>query len=363
MTKKILTLVLLTLLGAVLISSCTSGSLAAATSWPGITADADNEMVYLSAGSQVYAISTKSGSEVWRYPDDERSDAGRGITFFAPPAVIGDLVIVGDYKSSVHAIDADDGREAWLYMEPRDKFVGQAAFSNDLVFIPSADYHIYALDLNGDMQFRVETEKSNWASLAANGSTVYAPSMDHNVYAFDASNGNSVWTTDVNGAVAASPVLDNGVLFIATLNKEALAIDTADGSILWRTDVDDFTWAPPAVVGKMIIVINASGEVFAIDKETGETAWTADSNGEVTAAPVAVDGGFVVVNHDMDIVLFDLEGSKVWSNDLDFETGSLPSTPVVVGDLILIPVAQSSEALLVAFDVNGNQIWDYIPEN
>lgn len=363
MTKKILTLVLLTLLGAVLISSCTSGSLAAATSWPGITADADNEMVYLSAGSQVYAISTKSGSEVWRYPDDERSDAGRGITFFAPPAVIGDLVIVGDYKSSVHAIDADDGREAWLYMEPRDKFVGQAAFSNDLVFIPSADYHIYALDLNGNMQFRVETEKSNWASLAANGSTVYAPSMDHFVYAFDASSGDISWKTDVDGAVAAAPTLEDGILYVATLNKEVLALDTADGSILWRVDVDDFNWAAPTVLNDLVININASGEIFAINKTEGNLAWTADSGGEVTASAIPAGDGFIVVTHDADVIYFTLDGSKEWTRSVSIEAGSTPSTPVVVGELILIPVAQSTEALLVAFDTNGNQVWDFVPEN
>ncbi|MEE4194642.1 MAG: PQQ-binding-like beta-propeller repeat protein [Anaerolineae bacterium] len=362
MTKKILTLIIAALLGSLMISSCTSSTLMAATSWPGMTADADNEMVYLSAGSQVYAISTKNGSEVWRYPDDVRSDAGRGITFFAAPAIANDLIVVGDYKSSIHAIEADSGKEEWLYLAPKDKFVGQAAFADDMVFVPSADYHIYALDLDGDLQFRVETEKSNWASVVANGSSVYAPSMDHFIYAFDAATGDIDWQTDVEGAVAAAPVLENGILYIATLNMEAIALDTTDGSILWRTDVEDFTWAGPTVVGDLVVVINSTGDVFALNKEDGSIAWTADANGEVTAAAVAVDGGFIVVNHNMDIILFDLEGAKVWSNDLDFETGTLPSTPAVVGDLILIPVAQSTEALLVAFDVNGNQIWDFVPE-
>lgn len=362
MSKKIITLVILTLLGAIMISSCSSGNLAAATSWPGIIADADSEMVYLSAGSQVYAISTKTGSETWRYPDDAKSDAGRGITFFAPPTVVGDLVVVGDYKAGVHAIDAVTGKEAWLFLEPRDKFVGQAAAANDLLFVPSADYHIYALDLNGDLQFTVDTEKSNWSSTVSDGNTVFAPSMDHSVYAFDANTGDITWTTNVDGAVAAAPALEDGVLYIATLNKEALALDTADGSILWRAAVDDFTWAAPAVIQDYVVVINAAGEIFAINKADGSLAWTADSGGEVTAAAVPTSEGFIIVTHDADVISFALDGTKIWTRSVSIEAGSTPTTPVVVGDLILIPVAQSTEALLVAFDTNGNQVWDFVPE-
>ena len=377
MTKKILTLIVVAVLGSLMISSCSS-SLTAATSWPGVTVDAENEMVYLSAGSQVFAISTKDGDAVWTYPGAPQSGGGlfgglfgesdptRGATFFAPPALVGDLVVVGDYKSTVHAFEKEDGDSAWFFQEPKDKFVGQAAFANDRVFVPSADYHIYALDLDGDLEFSIKTEKSNWAGVVTDGETVYAPSMDHNVYAFDATTGDEVWTTDVDGAIAASPALEDGILYIATLNKEALAIDTADGSILWRADVEDFTWAAPTVIDDVVVVVNASGGVFVINKTEGFVEWDADTKGEVTAAAVAIGDGFIVASHEMEITVFDLAEQakkRTFDVNLDSETGTTPSTPVVVGDLILIPVAQSTDALLVAFDIEGVQQWEFYPED
>jgi outer membrane protein assembly factor BamB len=359
MTKKVLTLILLTLLGAMLISSCTSSSLAAATSWPGITADAENEVVYLAAGSSVYAISTKSGSLVWSYPEK----AARGVSFFTAPTVAGDLVVAGDYKNSVHAINADNGSEAWLFEEARDKFVGSIAFANNMLFAPSADYNIYALDMNGDLAYSIETEQSNWASAISDGETVYVPSLDHNVYAFDANSGDISWKTDVAGAIAASPALVDDVLYIATLNMEALALDTSDGSILWRTDIKDFTWATPVVIDGVVVVTNASGEVFVLDSTDGSLNWSADSGAEVTAAVTPTEEGFIMVTHAGDVIAFSLDGSKLWTRSVNLENASLPSTPVMVGDLVLIPVAQSAEALLVAFDLNGNEIWSFTPAN
>ena len=359
MTKKVITLILLALLGALMISSCTSSSLAAATSWPGITADVENEVVYLSAGAYVYAVSSKSGSEIWHYPEDPI----RGVTFYAPATIAGDLIVAGDYKTSLHAINANTGNEAWVFSEARDKYVGASTFANDMVFAPSADYNIYALDLNnGDLNFTVETEKSNWASAVSDGETVYVPSMDHSIYAFDANSGDITWKTDVDGAIAAAPILVDDVLYITTLNEETVALDCTDGNILWRTDMEDFAWAPPAMIEDTLIVINASGTVFALDSADGSPLWSADSGGEVTAAAVAVEGGFVVVTHDAEVVSFSLDGGKQWTRSINSDTGSLPSTPVVVGELIIIPVAQSSENLIVAFDMNGNEIWDFAPE-
>lgn len=359
MTKKILTLIILSLLGALMISSCTSSSLAAATSWPGITADTENEIVYLAAGSQVHAVSTKSGSLVWSYPEQ----AARGVTFYSAPTIVDDLVIAGDYKNSIHAIDVDNGAEAWIFDEARDKYVGSPVFANDLVFAPSADYNIYALDLNGDLQFTVETEQANWASAVSDGETVYVPSMDHQVYAIDTNSGDIHWKIDVGGAVAAAPALVDDVLYTATLNKEVLALDTADGSILWRADVKDFTWTPPVVIEDLVVVTNASGELFALNNADGSIEWSADSGAEVTAAVTPVAEGFIVVNHAGDVISFSLDGTKQWTRSVNLETASLPSTPVMVGDLVLIPVAQSSEALLVAFDMNGNEIWSFTPSN
>jgi outer membrane protein assembly factor BamB len=116
------------------------------------------------------------------------------------------------------------------------------------------------------------------------------------------------------------------------------------------------------LIEDLVIVVNASGGIFALNAADGSVAWTADSSGEVTASAVAVPGGFIIVNHEAAVISFALDGTKQWTRSVDVEVGSTPSTPVIVGELILIPVAQSTEALLVAFDLNGNEIWDFVPE-
>jgi outer membrane protein assembly factor BamB len=360
MTKKPFILLILAVLAVLLLSSCAGGNaLAAATSWPGITADPEAGIAYLSAGPHVFALTTNNGTLAWRYPEEP----ARNVTFYAAPTLAGSLVVAGDYKNSVHAINAQDGREAWIFADARDRFIASAAFASDTIIAPSADFNIYAINMNGSLNYKIETNQINWASAVTDGTTVYAPSMDHNVYAFDANSGNEQWVTNVDGAVAAAPALDNGVLYLATLGKEVIALNTSDGSIRWRADAEDYVWSAPSVKDGLLIVINASGTIMAFDTENGTQLWTATASGNVTASAVFHDEVFFVVTHNLDIIALDFDGTKIWTSDAEISAGSFTSTPVIVDDLIIIPVTQSADKWVIAYDLNGNEVWSFTPEN
>jgi outer membrane protein assembly factor BamB len=359
MTKKPFILLILAVLAVMLLSSCAGNALAAATSWPGITADPEAGIAYLSAGPHVFALTTKNGTLAWRYPEKP----ARNVAFYAAPTLAGNLVIAGDYKNSVHAIDALDGREAWIFDQASDRFVASAAFANNTIIAPSADFNIYAINMNGNVNYKIETNQINWASAVTDGSNVYAPSMDHNVYAFDANSGNERWVTNVGGAVAAAPALDNGVIYVATLGQEVIALNTSDGSIRWRASARDYVWSAPSVKDGLLIVVNASGTILALDTEKGTQLWTATSGGNVTSSAAFYDQGFIVVTHNRDIVALDFDGAKIWTRSANISAGSFTSTPVIVDDLIIIPVTQSADKWVIAYDLNGNEVWSFTPEN
>ncbi|MBI3739151.1 MAG: hypothetical protein HY258_08920, partial [Chloroflexi bacterium] len=62
---KRLTILSLFLLGAILLSACSSSGRGA--SWSGLSADANN--AYLADGSLVYAVRLSDGAKVWQYPE------------------------------------------------------------------------------------------------------------------------------------------------------------------------------------------------------------------------------------------------------------------------------------------------------
>jgi len=359
MTKKPFLLLILAVLAVTLLSSCAGNALAAASSWPGITADPEAGIAYLSAGPHVFALTTKNGTLAWRYPEEPL----RNVAFYATPTLANNLIIAGDYKNSVHAINVTDGRRAWIFDKATDRFIASAAFTSDTIIAPSADYNIYAINMNGSLNYKIETKQINWASTVTDGSIVYAPSMDHNVYAFDANSGNERWVTNVGGAVAAAPALDNGVIYVATLGKEVIALNSTDGSILWRANAEDYVWSAPSVRDGLLIVINASGTILALDTGNGTRLWTVNSGGSVTSSATFFDEGFIVVTHNREIIALDFEGAKIWTRSANISAGSFTSTPVIVDDLIIIPVSQSADKWVIAYDLNGNEVWSFTPEN
>ncbi|NSW53719.1 MAG: PQQ-binding-like beta-propeller repeat protein [Anaerolineae bacterium] len=359
MKKNWYQLLSLLLLGAVLLASCSGSALSAGQSWPNVAADPESGVVYLTAGSILYAVDAESGSLVWTAPEKPNAR----VSFYAPALVVEDQVIVGDFKSSIHSYNASDGGENWVFEGARDKFIGGATFGNDLLFAPSADYSVYALDLNGDLAFKMKTEQVNWSTPVLDETHVYVTSMDHFLYAFDINTGELEWKTDLLGAVSGSPALLDGVLYVGTLNREVLAVSTGDGEIIWTASVNDYVWSTPEVWDGMLFIGDAAGTVYALDSENGDQVWSASTGSPITARLTTLGDLLVAVTRDRDVIAFNpVDGSKEWTRSISDATGSLHSNPVVVGDLIIIPLTQGSDQLMAAYDANGNAVWNFLPE-
>jgi len=57
--------------------------------------------------------------------------------------------------------------------------------------------------------------------------------MDGNVYAFGEANGALAWKHKTDGPIAASPKVQNGVVYLGTLGKTFYALDAASGEPKW----------------------------------------------------------------------------------------------------------------------------------
>ncbi len=359
MKNKFITIPLLFIMIAVLFSACSTSSLTSGQSWPGLTADSEAGAVYLANGSKIYAVDADSGSLIWSYPEKPSNRQ----TFYAKPAIAGDQLIIADLKDSVIGLDIESGNEKWVFDGADDRFIGGAVFANDTIFAPSADYNVYALDLYGKEQFRMETKQFNWSTPVVDGDVLYLTSMDHYLYAFDTTNGDLIWKIDMGGPMNGSPALAENVLYVGTINKEIIAVSAQTGKFIWRTPVDSYVWASPVVVDDMVLVGDESGKVYSLDIENGKMNWTAEVGSSITASVTVLGENIVVVSHDRVVIAFNFDGGKEWTRTVPDSAGTLCSNPVVINDLMIIPLTQGSESMLAAFDSNGNQTWTFMPQN
>ncbi|HEX3669648.1 MAG TPA: PQQ-binding-like beta-propeller repeat protein [Acidimicrobiia bacterium] len=126
------------------------------------------------------------------------------------------------------------------------------------------------------------------------------------LYAVGAKNGKRAWKFDSHRCVAASPAIDEHVVFETFMNGppcnrkpspkltgELVAFTVGTGKVLWRRTIRP-SESSPVVVGGAVIVGDWSGRVYAFRKRSGRLYWSTKLHGQVKGG-VAVSGGKVYV--------------------------------------------------------------------
>jgi outer membrane protein assembly factor BamB len=201
----------------------------------------------------------------------------------------------------LYKIDAADGSKLWAE-ELSGAMSAQPVVNPDenLVYAASYDREVHALDMDtGAEVWSVPATDWVWSAPTLAGSTLYFGDSSGNVFAVDAADGNIVWQSgvhtmnvvggvqqnpplEIKGAIQASPVVQNGVVYFASLgNSESeegllVALNATTGNELWQTTTSAPLFSDPIIVGDVIVVAMQSevGVLQGYDLETGEQEWT-----------------------------------------------------------------------------------------
>lgn len=354
MKIKTFSLAILLALLAGLLSGCTGGA-SLATSWPGVTLD--EGMTYIAYTSYVYALN-QDGTQAWIYPEA----ADRNKVFYAAPAVIGDQVVVGDFKNVLYGLDQKTGKEIWSFTEAADRYIGKSLAVEDkgLVLAPNADHNLYAIDTAGKLVWKFTTGDPVWAQPVTDGDSVFVASMDGFIYALSLADGAKLWSADLGAAVVYSLALsdDGAHLYAGTLSNKLVAVNTDTGTIAWETPTAGAVWARVLQHEDTLYYGDQSGKFTALNAADGTQKWQID-------APSAVIGAAALVGEDSiafpteggDVVAVNFEGTKLWTQPVN---GKLYSNLVYTGEKLVVAVTQGEENLLaVALNPNGTQAWSF----
>jgi outer membrane protein assembly factor BamB len=364
-------IVMLGLLIAGLVSSC-SGAAGAASSWPGVTAE--GETGFFAYGSQVFAINTKNGSLQWQYP----SEADSKVQFYAAPVVTEDTVYAGSYANTLVAINRTNGVEKWVFKGANDRYIGASLAVNGNVYAPNSDKFLYALNSNGDLLWKFETAGPIWTQPLSDGINLYLTSMDHFVYGLNLEypanalaldkNGSRtqvsspLWKTDLGTAVVADPILSNGSIYVATIDGHLHSVDAASGRLNWTfTNGEGYraVWGSLVVTDEAVFFGDEDGNIFAISSENGQPIWAAPyfAGSSVTAGGVLTEKGPLFINEEGRVFVIDIDQDPQPVISLNT---AIFSSPVVADGRVLVAPA-TREKFFIAIDLNGNEIWSFIP--
>lgn len=243
----------------------------------------------------------------------------------APPLQVDNVVYVGTADNFVYALDAESGAEIWGF-ETGHSIWGQPAYRDGVLLAASMDRALHALD--------AETGEELWEARFAgalpsepvlNEGLVYVSSFDSQVHALDIQTGEQVWSAPDGGAagwVWGAPAYSDGVVYFADITGIVYAVDSATGAPLWQAETAGAVQTSP-VVAEGVVYVASEGELAetpvgaltAFDAATGDQLWQQATPAPLFTTPVVVDNAVIVALQSEEAVLsaFDREsGARLW---------------------------------------------------
>ena len=215
----------------------------------------------------LYAIDADSGRQRWVFKGGQDPAIHNQVGFQSSPAVVDGVVYVGCRDAHVYAIDANTGVKKWDYPTSKSWVNGTPAVRDGIVFVGTADSSRFmALDARtGRLVFNFDARSYVFSSAALAGDSVYVGSHNGKLYAIDAKSGKLQWEFQTAaarqntgrilnpdgslnkdafapvfgdfqdmyvdfyrytqiGAIMASPVVDNDVVYIGSMDGNFYAL-------------------------------------------------------------------------------------------------------------------------------------------
>ncbi|GAA0245760.1 PQQ-binding-like beta-propeller repeat protein [Haladaptatus pallidirubidus] len=256
--------------------------------------------------SRIICADQYDGQEQWVYTVE---GSGAGI-----PLVHDDTVYVGTGTDHVYAFDFETGHRKWDYDAGGVEQYGGGAWGqptliDDSVFVgishsehfssnstDSSAYTYRAVALNandGTERWANRVEGMPFAGLARLGKSVVAGTETGHVYRVDATTGESLWTASVAGEIRTTPIVGDGLVYVATLDGAVVSLDAESAEEGWQFD------APGNIVdfadsGGSLVIGDRTGSVAAVSKSNGTERWQYTAEVAVAAVDVTPDAVWVL---------------------------------------------------------------------
>lgn len=163
--------------------------------------------------------------------------ADEGIQAGVQPIVAGGRVYIGTLAGRLHAIDADNGKDLWVYDAGAPILHGACAGGGKIFVGATNGLHaIKAAD--GSKAWNLEKSLGMWNAPLIAGNVVIAGFRDGQLIALNAETGERVWSTQLGGALLSSPALDakSNRIYVGCEDMHVYAVDLGSGKQAWRSD-------------------------------------------------------------------------------------------------------------------------------
>ncbi len=224
-----------------------------------------------------------------------------------------------------------------------------------LVFVPSYDHNVYALEAQtGKFVWKYPTEGGIASTPWVGDGSVIFGSTDGVLYAVNARSGRLVWTVPLKGKIYSSPYVDFGHVFVGSDGGFLYAVHVAGGRKAWQYQAEGQVRTRPLLSENMIFFACDAGMVYALSLNR-DLRWRFRARRAILSSPVFSEGLLFVGSLDWNFYGLDVRsGWTAWR----YRTGGpVVSTPAVWEQQVFFG---STDGYVYALDAtNGRLVWRY----
>jgi len=251
---------------------------------------AGQRLIATSDDGHVYGLDATRGTVVWK-----RKGKGK---MYSYPAIIDDIVVVGDAQGYVRAYAWADGTERWS-IQMNGAIRGGLSTDGTYVYVASQGGEVAAFRKNGQARWRKTVSRpafsggqsvpiEGYAPPIVSGNDLIVPFARDTTYddpafiALDKGTGRVRWRAQDNskanwGNLRSTPALIDGLLVYAEpYSGDVAAVEAATGRVKYRREVGPChfpQYASAASAGHLVYVPRFDGTLYAVQARTGQVAW------------------------------------------------------------------------------------------
>lgn len=281
------------------------------------------------------------------------------------PVVADGVVYVATKEGSVHALDFATGNRRWekkispqdLPKEsPRGFGWSTPLVLDEVIVIGSDEGRIYGISRkDGSVAWKVQTGDKVWSSPKTDGRNVYVGGLDGYFYAIDPKKGDLVWKLKLGGEIGGSACILGEEAAVTGRDKKLHIINLKSGTLVKAVDTGGHSTSTPTLAAGVYCFWPAGGKFTGVDAFSRNVLWKTESVGQYRTSCASDDERVYTSGGPFVLGFNPVDGKQLWFARTE---RTLDASPVVVGDKIVVPGADSKLWVFDAATGVGGEVAD-----
>lgn len=217
-----------------------------------------------------YSASVSTGAVLWTVP--VRSES------LAAPLLEDGVVYFLTGNNVLHALDANDGHELWIYsrIDSQNFSIRGASaptFKNGFILIGFSDGYLVSLNAkSGSLNWETLLNKNKRfrdidSTPVVDDEYVYVTGYDSHLYCVNFKSGELIWKTEPGGF--GQVLIQGNRLFYSSSKGEVLAIEKKSGNPIWKYKLDEGIATSPNLYKNYLVFGESNGSLRFLNLENG----------------------------------------------------------------------------------------------